>query len=135
MPAAYPITLYYDATCPICVAEMGSLKARDSAGRIVLVDCSPPDFTGGPAPRATLMKAMHLRDAAGRVFSGVRAIRLARAAAGLPDGGVLFDQHGVMPLADRAYAVLARNRYRMPRWLVRRLSRHAPPACDDNCRI
>ncbi len=56
---AYPVTVFFDATCALCAAEMGSLKARDAAGRLRLVDCSPDEFTGGPAPRHALMTAIH----------------------------------------------------------------------------
>jgi predicted DCC family thiol-disulfide oxidoreductase YuxK len=41
---AYPLTVYYDATCPLCVAEMGAMKARDTTDRLNLVDCSPQAF-------------------------------------------------------------------------------------------
>ncbi|MET3496037.1 thiol-disulfide oxidoreductase DCC family protein [Variovorax boronicumulans] len=136
---AYPLTVYYDATCPLCVAEMGAMKARDADGRLDLVDCSPAGFSGGPAPRQSLMTAMHTVDAEGRVLSGVAAIRACRAAVGQPSGGLLLDLPVVGALADRAYAVLARNRYRLPRWLVARLAGRgaiAPNTCaDDHCRL
>jgi len=135
----YPLTAYYDATCPLCVAEMSAMRARDAGGRLNLVDCSPLGFSAGPAPREVLMTAMHAVDAAGRVLSGVAAIRACRAAVGLPAGGALLDLPVVGALADRAYAVLARNRYRLPRWLVARLAGRgaiAPATCaDDHCRL
>ena len=136
-PAIYPLTVYYDATCPLCVAEMGAMRARDAAGRLNLVDCSPLGFSAGPAPREALMTAMHAVDASGRVLSGVAAIRACRAAVGMPAGGALLDLPIVGALADRAYALLARNRYRLPRWLVARLAGRgaiAPTTCaDDQC--
>ena len=130
------LTIYFDASCAICSAEMGALKARDTAGRLNLVDCSPADFTSGPAPREALMAAIHVVDAEGRVHVGVPAIRICRAAVGLSSGGVLLDLPLVAPLADRAYALLARNRYRIPRWLAARLAGRVAPSCNDgNCRI
>ena len=137
--AAYPLTVYYDATCPLCVAEMGAMRARDAAGRLNLVDCSPLGFCAGPAPREALMTAMHAVDASGRVLSGVAAIRACRSAVDMPAGGALLDLPIVGALADRAYDVLARNRYRLPRWLVARLAGRgaiAPTTCaDDHCRF
>jgi len=131
-----PLTIYFDASCAICSAEMGALKARDTAGRLNLVDCSPADFTSGPVPREALMAAIHVVDADGRVHVGVPAIRICRAAVGLSSGGVLLDLPLVAPLADRAYALLARNRYRIPRWLAARLAGRVAPSCNDgNCRI
>jgi len=132
---AYPLTVYFDASCAICSAEMGSLKARDTAGRLRMVDCSPATFNGGPAPREALMAAIHVSDAEGRVHVGVPAIRICRTAVGLSSGSFLLDLPVVAPLADRAYALLARNRYRIPRWLATRLAGRVAPSCDDNCRI
>jgi predicted DCC family thiol-disulfide oxidoreductase YuxK len=133
---AYPLTIYFDASCAICSAEMGSLKARDAGGRLQLVDCSPVAFSSGPAPRDALMAAIHVSDAEGRVFVGVPAIRICRTAVGLSSGSFLLDLPIVAPLADRAYALLARNRYRIPRWLAARLAGRVAPSCDDgNCRL
>ncbi|KQX34567.1 thiol-disulfide oxidoreductase DCC family protein [Variovorax sp. Root434] len=133
---AYPLTIYFDASCAICSAEMGSLKARDAAARLQLVDCSPAAFSSGPAPRNALMASIHVSDAEGRVFVGVPAIRICRTAVGLSSGSFLLDLPLVAPLADRAYALLARNRYRIPRWLAARLAGRVAPSCDDgNCRL
>ena len=135
----YPLTVYYDATCALCSAEMSGMKARDAAERLQLVDCSPPAFDAGPAPREALMTAIHAVDAAGQVLAGVPAIRACRDAVGLPSGSFLLDLPLVAPLADRAYAVLARNRYRLPRWLVALLAgkaaRSSATCAGGNCRI
>jgi predicted DCC family thiol-disulfide oxidoreductase YuxK len=73
------------------------------------------------------------------VLAGVAAIRACRKAVGLPAGGFLLDLPVVGALADHAYAALARNRYRLPRWLVARLTGRgaiAPATCaDDHCRL
>ena len=137
--AAYPLTVYFDATCILCTAEMSAMTARDSAARLELVDCSPAGFDAGPAPREALMTAIHVVDAAGQVFVGVPAIRACRDAVGLPSGSFLLDLPWVAPLADRAYGVLARNRYRLPRWLVALLAgkaaRSSRTCAGGNCRI
>ena len=138
-PATYPLTVYFDATCPLCTAEMGATQARDRARRLRLVDCAPDGFADGPAPRDALMRSLHAVDAAGQLRVGVNAIRACRAAVGLPAGGAVLDLPVIGRLADRAYAVLARNRYRLPRWLVLRLAGHgaiAPTTCaDDHCKL
>ena len=36
----YPLTIYYDASCPLCAAEMHALRDEDHACRLRLVDCS-----------------------------------------------------------------------------------------------
>ena len=115
---AYPLTVYYDGSCRLCSAEIHNLKARDAAGRLVLIDCSPEGFTGGPAPRQALMNAIHAVDAAGQVYAGIDTFRIAYAAAGLPWVRTILDLPLVSTLAHRAYPVLARNRYRLPGWLI-----------------
>ena len=137
--SSYPLTIYFDATCMLCSAEMSVMKARDAADRLRLVDCSPAGFDAGPAPRDTLMRAIHVVDAAGQVFVGVPAIRVCRDAVGLPSGSFLLDLPWVAPLADRAYALLARNRYRLPFWLVAlvagKAARSSRTCAGGNCRI
>jgi predicted DCC family thiol-disulfide oxidoreductase YuxK len=115
---AYPLTLYYDGSCRLCSGEIRHLQARDRAGRLAFVDCSPADFTGGPAPRAALMEAIHAVDAAGRVYVGVDTFRAAYAAAGLPLVSGLLGLPLVSQAARRAYPVLVRHRYRLPGWLI-----------------
>lgn len=133
---AYPLTVYFDASCAICSAEMSNMKARDAAGRLQLVDCSPVAFNSGPAPRDALMAAIHVSDAQGQLFVGVPAIRICRTAVGWSSGSFLLDLPLIAPLADRAYALLARNRYRIPRWLATRLAGRVAPSCNDGqCRL
>lgn len=41
---ALPLTVDYDASCPLCRAEMEAMKARDARDVLRLVDCSSPGF-------------------------------------------------------------------------------------------
>ena len=36
----YPLTLLYDAQCPVCALEMDHLRSRNDAGRLRFVDIS-----------------------------------------------------------------------------------------------
>lgn len=134
----YPLTVFFDASCALCAAEMAAMASRDAARRLRLVDCSDAGFDAGPAPREALMTALHAVDAAGRLHVGVAAVRACRRAVGLPSGGPLLDLPLLAPLADRAYAALARNRHRLPRGLVALLGGRAAAtgACArGNCQI
>lgn len=118
--SSYPTTIYYDASCPLCHGEMRNLMLRNTAGLLQFVDASPPDFVS-PVPGATrhdLMNMIHAVRADGQVIKGVEVFRLAYGAVGLgwvtaPTAWPVLRQ-----LADRAYPVLVRNRYRIPRALV-----------------
>lgn len=119
----YPLTVYYDATCPLCNGEMTNLMLRNTEERLIFVDVSPAEFVS-PLPGITrhdLMSLLHARRADGQVVHSVEVFRLAYEAVGL--GWVVAPTNWPLlrPLADKAYPWLARNRYRMPRWLVHAL--------------
>jgi predicted DCC family thiol-disulfide oxidoreductase YuxK len=108
----YPMTLLYDASCPVCSLEMDHLRARNDRGLLQFVDISAPDFD--PAPYGASLEAMnaeiHALCADGRLLKGVQVLRLAYEAAGL---GWLMRPVGFGPLrgiSERAYRVFARHR-------------------------
>ena len=87
MTIRYPLTVFYDASCPLCAGEMRALKSRDQDGKLQLVDCSAADFdesvlAGVAIRRHDLMALIHARDAHGRWYVGVDALEQAYAAAG-----------------------------------------------------
>ena len=119
----YPLTIYYDASCPLCNGEMSNLMLRNVDGLLAFVDASPSNFVS-PLPgtsREDLMELLHARKANGEVIKGVEVFRLAYSAVGL--GWVTAPTSWPILgwLADKAYPVLARNRYRIPRSVVARL--------------
>ena len=115
---AWPVQVYYDASCRLCAAEMHNLRVRDQAGRLAFVDCSAPGFAGGPAPTAQLMQAMHCQDARGQVFAGVDAFRVLYHAVGLHGVQRTLANPLVSRLSRRLYPVLARHRQQLPAWLI-----------------
>jgi predicted DCC family thiol-disulfide oxidoreductase YuxK len=122
MPRAvrYPLTIFYDASCPVCVAQMSRVGRRDVLGRLVLVDCSAADFdetvlAGLPIRRADLMTAIHARDAHGRWFSGIEVLELANAAVGRDAVAGIWGSRMLRPMLRRLYAWVARHRHAFPR--------------------
>jgi predicted DCC family thiol-disulfide oxidoreductase YuxK len=111
----FPLTLLYDSACPVCNLEMDNLKARNTAQQLKFVDISTPLFD--PAPYGATLAAMngliHAQRPDGSLVVGVEVFRLAYGAVGLghvtaPTGWPLLK-----PVFDAAYAVFARNRYRV----------------------
>lgn len=124
MSAIYPLTLLYDAACPVCALEMDHLRARNDAGRLVFVDISAPGFD--PTPYGASYEAMdaeiHALRADGQLMKGVQVLRLAYEAVGL---GWVMRPAGWGPLrgpADVAYRAFARHR--------RTISRAAAPLIE-----
>ncbi|MDO5290765.1 MAG: DUF393 domain-containing protein [Pseudomonadota bacterium] len=137
-PATYPLTLFYDASCPLCAAEMGALKQRDAQDLLRLVDCSAPGFDGAPAgcAPADLMRLLHAQTADGRVLVGVPAFEAAYAAVGQRTVVAALRLPGLRALAQWLYPHLARHRQRLPRALAPLLwGRTARCAAAGSCTL
>lgn len=152
MTTAWPLVIYYDASCPLCREEMHTLKAHDGQQRLALVDASAPGFTD-PAlatagiGRDALMRLIHARDAAGRWFIGVDVFEQAYGAVGLDRVAALWAHPRLRPVWDRLYPWVARFRQplswlglnRAYGWLVRRAAaraqRRAGACAEDRCEL
>jgi predicted DCC family thiol-disulfide oxidoreductase YuxK len=149
---AYPLTLYYDDSCPLCRAEMRVIARNDAHGRIRLVDCSTPGFDD-PACRAAgiatdaLMHRLHALDADGHWRVGVPAFAAAYTAIGVGGLGRFFSSPRLQPLLSRLYGWLADHRQglsrlglsglfgRVVQWLARRAARRAAACHAGACGI
>jgi predicted DCC family thiol-disulfide oxidoreductase YuxK len=113
----YPLTLLYDADCPVCALEMDHLRDLSRDGRLVFVDIGGPGFDPAPygASLADMDAEIHGLCADGTLLRGVAVLRLAYDAAGL--GWVLRPTGWapVRPLFDAAYRVFARHRQAISR--------------------
>jgi len=119
-PVRYPLTVFYDASCPMCASEMHLLKDRDVEGRLALVDCSAPEFDenellGDGLRRRDLMGLIHARDAYGRWFVGLDVFELAYGAAGLPAMARFWGRARLRPWLRRLYASVAHHRQLLSR--------------------
>lgn len=122
----FPLTIYYDASCPLCRSEMETLKARDAEDALRIVDCSAPAFDAGPAAAegvtlAMMMSRIHARDAAGRWFRGMDVFAAAYRAAGFRWLARLYRSPSLRPLFDQIYPWIADNRNRLSRLGLHRL--------------
>ncbi len=142
----WPLTIYYDRSCPLCAEEMHALVAHDTSAQLQLIDCSAPGFVDPAASAAGISTAqmatlIHARDAAGVWFRGVDVFVLAYNAAGLTSIARIFNLAPLRPVWDRLYPWIARNRTAFSRlglaraygWLVRSAARRAAQRrCTDN---
>jgi predicted DCC family thiol-disulfide oxidoreductase YuxK len=128
----FPLTIFYDASCPMCATEMRVLKSRDTQGRLNLVDCSAADFdesvlAGMPIRRRDLMTLIHARDARGRWFVGIEVFEIAYRAAGLETLAGVWGSRRLRPLLRRLYPWIARHRQVLSRLGFNRLVRLVLP--------
>lgn len=137
----YPLTVYYERSCPLCASEMHALKALDAQGRFALVDCSAADFDAGPVRAAgiepaQLMQIIHAQDADGRWLRGVDVFVQVYAAADLAPMVRLWSHPRLRPVFDRIYPIIARYRHWLTalgaqhfmHWLMQRLLRQRAKA-------
>ena len=120
MSVVFPLTIYFDASCPLCASEMAALKARDRNGRLHLIDCSSVAFADAAVEqaglsRADLMRIIHARDAQGQWLSGVAVFATAYGAVGLRTLAALWSHPRLRPLWVRAYPWIARHRMLLSR--------------------
>lgn len=71
----YPLQIFYDGSCSLCVAKMEFYRLKEQTGRLVFVDISDPSFDPAPydIPLETFMYEMHAIDADGNLYRGVEA--------------------------------------------------------------
>jgi predicted DCC family thiol-disulfide oxidoreductase YuxK len=124
----YPLTVYYDASCPMCASEMHVLRDRDRDGRLQLVDCSAADFDdtallASGVDREKLMTLIHGRDAYGRWLVGPDCFQAAYGAVGLKLAARVWGSHRLRPIWRRVYPWIARNRQLLSRIGAHRLIR------------
>jgi len=132
MAIRYPLTVFYDASCPMCANEMHALKRLDREARLELLDCSAPDFdesvlSGVGITRPDLMARIHARDAHGRWLVALDAIEAAYRAVGLERAAEFWGSRRLRPLLDPLYCWVAQRRQALSRLGVNPLARRFIP--------
>ena len=115
MTTHFPLTVFYDASCPVCRLEMDHLRQRDAAGRLVLVDMSADGFDAGAygLKHRELDAVIHAIRPDGSVLRGMAVLRLCYDAVGL---GWVLRASALPPLRpafDAGYRLFARHRKRI----------------------
>ena len=121
-----PLTIYYDASCPLCTSEMAAIRSRDRCGRLAMVDCSGANGPSSPTlpdgvTTEAMMRSLHARTPEGAWLTGVAAYEAIFRAVGFRRLAALAVHPRLRPLWDRTYAWVARNRHRLPRRGLARL--------------
>ena len=89
----YPLTIYYDASCPLCNGEMRNLMLRNVDGLLQFVDASAADFRSPLAgiTREDLMDLLHARKAKRQVAVALSQVKVT------PDAQVVNADGEVIP--------------------------------------
>jgi predicted DCC family thiol-disulfide oxidoreductase YuxK len=127
------LTIYYDERCPLCLAEIHVLAARNRHGLLSFVDINSEQFisAGHPVSCADAMAAMRGRLGNGQMLKGVSVFVEAYRRADLLLLAWLLSRERLRPVFDASYFWFARHRHaisrvigppllRLSRWWVSR---------------
>lgn len=113
------LTLFFDSYCPLCVKEMHLLKAKDEHQRLAFEDIHQPEFSlrFPHVDPASANAVLHGQLANGQMIYGLDVTAHAWALV----GNRLFQLLRlplIRPVADIAYRLFARHRYRISFWVT-----------------
>ena len=111
------LTIYYDGLCPLCMAEIHFLTARNRRGLLSFVDISHKEFAdaGHPVSCAAAMAQIHGRLGNGQLLTGVPVFIEAYRRADLRVLVWLLSRAWTRPLLDLGYVWFARYRQSISR--------------------
>lgn len=114
------LTLFYDGSCPLCVAEMRALSAFDSKGCLNLVDLGEADVEQRypEIDRVAAMRILHAELDRGdgnlpERLMGLDATRWAWKLVNRKPWIAVLRWPLIRPIADQFYLLFARHRYRI----------------------
>jgi len=113
------LTLFYDAACPLCQAEILFLSRRNQAGLLDFVDINSERFDstkiGISCDQA--LAAMYGQYGNGELIQGVTVFSEAYRRADLPFLAWIFSRKSLQTILQVAYRFFARNRHAISRLL------------------
>ena len=113
----FPVELFYDGQCPICMKEINWLRKNDKWNRLVLVDIQQDNFenTYPEFDFSLLDQKIHARMSDGSVVTGVDATLASWEAINKGFWIAPLRWPVIRFLADQAYLLFANNRHSLAR--------------------
>jgi len=111
----YPLTVYFDADCPICRREIDLMKIFNRRNHLEFIDFSASSYLPaehGLSP-CDLGKVIHARWSDGTIITGVEVFREMWEAIGLGFLARFARRPTINKLLVKAYTWFARNRLRL----------------------
>jgi predicted DCC family thiol-disulfide oxidoreductase YuxK len=155
-PPTLPLSVFYDGNCPLCHAEMEAIASLNRQGALNLVNCAAPDFDRNlflheGITHEAMMKAMHVRDASGRWWSGPDAFAQMYEQVDQKTIAKFWGSSFLRPVTQRLYPLIANNRQtlsalgadklfsvftrRMARQANARFERQHKTCADNSCQV
>lgn len=131
----WPLTLFYDGECPLCLREMRMFERRNGQARLEMVNIAAP--TVEPLPglsRAAMLDCLHARFQDGQIVTGIDATYWSYRAVGLGWLVKPLCWRWARPFWHRAYQLFCRLRPAIAR-IIPMPSSNVDAACDSaRCR-
>ena len=148
----FPLTIYFDGSCPLCTREVQLLTRYDDRKQLQLVDCSAQNFAAIDGhSREAMMALIHARDSGGQWLIGAPVFAAAYHASGFASIANLWGSARLQPMWRVVYPWIARNRMWLSKlgaidgmtWVLHRLHARAAKKAlaqsqgckDDRCEI
>jgi predicted DCC family thiol-disulfide oxidoreductase YuxK len=131
---------------------MQNIKAHDADNKLVLIDCSAPEFDESPfkkegIDRALMMNRLHAQDSNGTWLVGVEAFEVIYKTVGMVVIAKLWGGALTKPLAERLYPWVVRHRYilsiiglpalfeLLSKQAARKAEKHSRACAEGRCEI
>jgi predicted DCC family thiol-disulfide oxidoreductase YuxK len=113
------MTLYYDGRCPLCMAEIHMLQARNVQGLLRFVDVTAAGFDEAQHEISctVALAQMHARLEDGSLLTGAAVFAEAYRRADLPKLAWLLSRPRLQPMWNRLYSLFAKHRHAISRYL------------------
>jgi predicted DCC family thiol-disulfide oxidoreductase YuxK len=132
-----PITMYYDDACVLCSTEAHNMQLRNPKGiQLISVNEGMDKLEAAGFSRIDAMTYLCVQDAESNWHTHMDAVRLL-----YKTGDVAWASLLALPivkqLGDFAYPYVARNRYRIPNWIIKLIyGKAVMQACQNGaCQI
>lgn len=116
-PAKPELTLYFDGSCPLCLAEVTFLQSRNANGQLAFVDVTQTGFEASAHQIScdAAMAQIHGRTADGQMLVGVPVFAMAYRLAKLPVLAWILSRRWLLPILQPAYVWFAKHRQSISR--------------------
>lgn len=132
------ITMYYDDTCILCTTNAMTMqnKAPDKINIIPAHSQYALDILAKHnITELDIMTYVVVQDELGQMHKGMNAVRLLYKTANVPFHSLLYFPI-IKQMSDVIYPIVAKNRYRTPKWLIKLIySKVANPCETGVCHI
>lgn len=131
----WPLTLFYDGECPLCLREVSLFQRRNREERLILVDIAAPSAEPLPGlTRTDMLHCLHAQFRDGQRVKGIDATYWSYTAVGLGWLVRPLRWRWARPLWQQCYTQFCRLRPAIAR-LVPMPATYLDASCDnDRCR-